>query len=288
MMRSWLFVPGDSERKIAKAESVAADVVILDLEDAVTPDNKAAARARVGEYLQERSERNARLYVRVNPLDSGLTSADLAAVMTGRPDGIMLPKCRSAVDVAALAIDLDALEAAHGIAAGSTAIVPIATELPEALFALGGYGAAGPRLAALTWGAEDLATAIGATANRDDSGNWSAPFQLARSLCLFGAAAAGVAAIDTLHADFRDEAGLMASSRQARRDGFAGKLAIHPDQVGPINAAFTPSVEEIARAEAIVALFAANPGAGTLSLDGQMLDRPHLLQAEHVLRGRIN
>lgn len=286
-MRSWLFVPGDSERKIAKSESVPADVVILDLEDAVAPANKLAGRELVAEYLAGRADRNAQLVVRVNPLDSGLTLTDLAAVIAGRPDAIMLPKCRSAVDVAALAIDLDALEAEHGIAPGTTGIVPIATELPEALFALGGYGAAGPRLKALTWGAEDLATAIGATANRDDAGQWSAPFQLARSLCLFGAAAAGVAAIDTLHADFRDEAGLAASARQARRDGFIGKLAIHPDQVAPINAAFTPSADEIAHAEAVVGLFAANPDAGALSLDGKMLDRPHLLQAKRTLARAI-
>jgi len=282
-MRSWLFVPGDSERKIAKAEGIAADVVILDLEDAVALENKPAARQRVAEYLAGRTGRTARVVVRVNPLDSGLTSADLAAVIAGGPDAIMLPKCRSTVDVAALSVDLDALEAEHGLAPGTVGIVPIATELPEALFALGGYGGAGPRLHALTWGAEDLAAAIGATANRDETGNWSAPFQLARSLCLFGAAAAGVAAIDTLHADFRDEPGLVASARQARRDGFTGKLAIHPDQVAPINAAFTPSADEVAHAEAVVALFAANPGAGALSLDGKMLDRPHLVQAQRVL-----
>jgi len=282
-MRSWLFVPGDSERKIAKAEAIPADVVILDLEDAVAPANKDTARRCVAEYLAGTSARRGKLVVRVNPLDSGLTSADLAAVIAGRPDAIMLPKCRSAVDVAAVGIDLDALEAEHGIAPGATGIVPIATELPEALFALGGYGAAGPRLHALTWGAEDLAAAIGATANRNDAGDWSAPFQLARSLCMFGAAAAGVAAIDTLHADFRDEAGLIASARQARRDGFAGKLAIHPDQVASINAAFTPSADEIAHAEAVIALFAANPGAGALSLDGKMLDRPHLVRAQRTL-----
>jgi citrate lyase subunit beta/citryl-CoA lyase len=285
-MRSWLFVPGDSERKIAKSEGVAADVVILDLEDSVALANKDAGRRLVAEYLAGRGERAARLFVRINPLDSGLSAADLAAVMPGRPDGIMLPKCRSAVDVAALGVDLDALEAEHGVAAGATMVVAIATEVPEALFALGGYAAAGPRLEALTWGAEDLAAAVGALANKDESGNWSAPFQLARSLCLFGAAAAGVVAIDTLHADFRDEAGLIASARQARRDGFLGKLAIHPDQVDPINAAFTPSAEERARAEAIVALFAADPGAGVLSLDGQMLDRPHLVQAQHILARR--
>jgi len=282
-MRSWLFVPGDSERKIAKAEGIPADVVILDLEDAVAPANKDEARGCVAEYLVGATARRAKLVVRVNPLDSGLTSADLAAIIAGRPDAIMLPKCRSAVDVAALGVDLDALEAEHGLAPGAIGIVPIATELPEALFALGGYGAAGARLNALTWGAEDLATAIGATANRDETGDWSTPFQLARSLCLFGAAAAGVAAIDTLHADFRDEAGLAASARRARRDGFTGKLAIHPDQVAPINAAFTPSAEEIANAEAVIALFAANPDAGALSLDGKMLDRPHLVQAQRIL-----
>ena len=282
--RSWLFIPGDSERKLAKAESCAADVVILDLEDSVTPEQKAAARGRIRHYLAAHAAHRAtQLWVRINPLGTAAAAADLAAVIAGRPDGIVQPKTRSSADVIRLGQDLDQLERLHGLAPGSIRILPIATETPAALFAMGGFGQCGVRLAGLTWGAEDLSAAIGASANQETNGAWTAPYQLARSLCLFGAAAAGVAAIDTLHIDYRDAVGLRASCAVARRDGFTGKLAIHPDQVAVINECFVPSAAERAHAQRVIALFAANPGAAALSLDGRMVDLPHLRQAEKTL-----
>ncbi len=282
MYRSMLFVPGDSEKKIVKSESFAPDAVILDLEDSVTLANKPTARAIVSDYLTSANRRCA-LYVRINPLDTHDALTDLAAVMAAKPDGIMLPKAGSANDCVQLSHYLDAFEAQYGTAHGHTRIVPVATEVPEAVFALGNYAIVGARLAGITWGAEDLAAAIGAIDNRDEAGEWSQPFELTRSLCLFGASAAKVAAIDTLHADFKDDAGLAASSRRARRDGFAGRLAIHPAQVAIINEAFTPSEAEVAHAHEVIALFAANPGVGTLGLNGKMLDMPHLVQAQKTL-----
>lgn len=283
MYRSMLFVPGDSEKKIAKGLQTGADAVILDLEDAVAPAQKPTARVMVRELLQKTTVRPCALFVRINPLASGMALDDLAAVMAGAPDGIVLPKAASPQDAVQLAHYLDAFEAQHGIPAGKTRIVPVSTEVPEALFALGSYKVVGPRLAALTWGAEDLAAAIGAISNQNADGNWSEPYQLARSLCLFAASAAAVAAVDTLYADFRNPEGLLAASRQARRDGFAGKIAIHPDQVAVINQAFTPSEDELAHAHRVIELFEANPGAGTLSLDGRMVDMPHLVQARKIV-----
>jgi citrate lyase subunit beta/citryl-CoA lyase len=204
--------------------------------------------------------------------------------MPARPDGIVLPKARSPDEVEALGTRIGHYEAEHDFAIGSTLILPVATETPQALFRLGDYVRCGKRLAGLTWGAEDLAAAVGATRNRNQAGEWTEPYRFVRSLCLFAAHAAGVPAIDTIFADFRDAAGLQRSSEEARRDGFSGKLAIHPDQVEIINRAFTPSAEEVARARRIVDLFEASPGAGTLALDGQMLDRPHLLQARRILQ----
>lgn len=282
MYRSMLFVPGDSEKKIAKSEGFAPDAVILDLEDSVAPMNKPAARCVVSDYLAS-AKRRCAFYVRINPLDTPDALVDLVAVMPARPDGIMIPKARSPQDCITLSHYLDAFEVQNGAEQGRTRIVPVATEVPEAVFALGNYASVGARLAGITWGAEDLAAAIGAIDNRDESGGWSQPFALTRSLCLFGASAAGVAAIDTLHADYKDEAGLAASSRQARRDGFAGRLAIHPAQVAIINDAFTPSEAEVTHAREVVALFAANPGIGTLGLNGKMLDMPHLIQAQKTL-----
>ncbi len=284
MIRSMLFVPGDSEKKIARSEQARADAVILDLEDAVAPANKEAARRLVRDYLlANASQRNCIRFVRINPLAGGEALRDLATIMAGRPHGIVVPKAGSPEEVLRLSCYLDALEAVHGIAAGSTRIVPVATEVPQAMFTLGGYGRVGPRLAALTWGAEDLGAAVGAISNKDDAGQWSQPYQLARSLCLFAAAAAGVAAIDTLYADIHDGAGLAAATRQARRDGFSGKIAIHPAQVEVIHAGFAPSAEETDFAQRIVDAFAAQPEAGTLSLDGRMLDLPHLVQARKTL-----
>jgi len=283
-MRSLLFVPGDSEKKLAKSEGIPADVLILDLEDSVSPENKQSARGRVVEFLSARAVDSRRqVWVRINSLDHAEAGADLAAVIPAGPDGIVLPKPRSPEDLELLGRRIGNYEAEHEMKVGVTRILPIATETPQSLFSLGDYRKCGPRLAGLTWGAEDLSAAVGATTNRDEHGNWTPPYQWVRSLCLFAAHAAGVAAIDTLYADFRDLEGLQRSCAEARRDGFSGKLAIHPDQVEVINRVFTPSADEIGRARRIVALFEANPGAGTLALDGAMLDLPHLVQARKLL-----
>ncbi len=270
-LRSLLFVPGDRPERMAKAAALDVDALILDLEDAVAPTAKAAARAAVAAFLAE--PRRVALFVRINPLDSGLAADDLAAVLPGRPDGIVLPKAEGVASLAALDVMLD----------GDIAILPIATETPAAVFALGSYGGVTPRLCGLTWGAEDLPAAIGAATSREADGSYTAPYQLARSLTLFGAHAAGVPAIETVYPDFRDLDGLAAYAARGRRDGFTGMMAIHPAQLPVINAAFTPSADEIARARAIVDLFAANPGAGALQLDGRMVDAPHLKAARAVL-----
>ncbi len=285
-LRSLLFVPGDSEAKIAKSGGVGADVLIFDLEDSVAAARKPDARRAVLQHLQDVSkDRPSAFFVRINPLDTADALADLEAIMPGRPDGIVLPKSRGAEDIAELSLVLDQMEAALGLDPDSTRIIPVATETPAALFSLGSYIHAGSRLAGMTWGAEDLSAAVGATSYKED-GKWTAPYQLARSLCLFAATAAEVAPIDTLHADFRDQDGLAEAAQKARRDGFTGMLAIHPAQVEIINAAFTPTPEEIAHAEAVVAVFEANPDAGVASLNGKMLDRPHLIQAQKILARR--
>jgi citrate lyase subunit beta/citryl-CoA lyase len=278
-MRSLLFVPADSGRKLARAAEAGADILLLDLEDSVGLHRKPAARQMAAEWLATPGRPAA--FVRVNAFDTGLTFLDLAAVLAARPEGIMLPKCAGAADVARAAAALEALEAREGIAGGSTRILPIATETAGALFTLGGYAGA-PRLAALTWGAEDLAAAVGARANKH-AGRFDDIFGLARALCLAGAANAGVPAIDTVYPDFRDEAGFAAECADARRMGFAGKMAIHPAQVAVINAAFAPTAEERAHAQAIVDAFAANPSAGVVSLGGRMVDRPHLVAARRLL-----
>ncbi len=283
-MRSLLFVPGDSEKKLGKIEGVPADVVIIDLEDSVTPEKKIAARGLASEYLSglDAGERR-RIWVRINPVDHPEAGADLAAVMPGNPGGIVLPKTRSPDDVELVGRRIGTYEAEHEIKVGSTRILPVATETPQSLFSLGEYARCGPRLAGLTWGAEDLSAAVGATTAREADGSWTSPYRLVRNLCLFAAHAAGVDAIDTLYANFQDPEGLEASCTEARRDGFSGKLAIHPAQVDVINRAFTPSEEEIRHARRVVELFEANPGAGTLALDGAMLDIPHLKQAQKIL-----
>jgi citrate lyase subunit beta / citryl-CoA lyase len=282
--RSLLFVPGDSDRKLAKCADSAADIVILDLEDSVAATQKAAARLRVGEYVAARARHTTpQLWVRINPLDTPEAVADLEAIVDSRPAGIVQPKTRSADDLIRLGRLLDELEAQRGLPPGKIGILPIATETPESIFSLGGFRRSSARLYGLTWGAEDLSAAIGATAVKESHGAWTAPYQLVRSLCLFGAAAAGVAAIDTLHADYRDSAGLRASCDEARRDGFTGKLAIHPDQVPVINESFMPSAAEVTEAQRIVALFAASPGMAVLAFDGRMVDIPHLRRAEKTL-----
>ncbi len=283
-MRSLLFVPGDSEKKLGKIGGVPADVVIIDLEDSVTPENKIAARELASEYLSglDADERR-RIWVRINPVDHPEAGADLGAVMPKGPGGIVLPKTRSPDDVELVGRRIGTYEAEHEIKVGSTRILPVATETPQSVFSLGDYARCGPRLAGLTWGAEDLSAAVGAITAREADGSWTSPYILVRNLCLFAAHAAGVDAIDTLYANFRDHEGLEVSCAEARRDGFSAKLAIHPAQIEVINRAFTPSEEEIRHARRVVELFEANPGAGTLALDGAMLDIPHLVQARKIL-----
>lgn len=282
-LRSLLFVPGDSEKKYLKARDLGADGLILDLEDSVAPPNKAAARGMVAAWLCAAAAPGPDLWVRVNALDTGLTTADLAAIVGPGLRGIVLPKSNGGADVARVGHYLDALEAAAGLPEGGLRIIVVATETPAAMFNLGSYAPAHPRLAALTWGAEDLSAVVGSTANKDDDGDWSQPYQLARSLCLMAAAAAEVPALDTLFADFRNDAGLLAACRISRRDGFQGRLAIHPAQVAGINRAFAPSAEELALAQRIVAAFDADPALGTVGIDGVMYDIPHLKQARRTL-----
>jgi citrate lyase subunit beta/citryl-CoA lyase len=286
-MRTFLFVPGDSPRKYARAIEGPADVLILDLEDSVAPDQKAGARLATAGMLEGERSRQ-KLFVRVNALDTGLVLADLAAVMPSRPDGIVLPKCGSAADIRLLSNYLDAFEAASGTEAGRTLILPVATETAQAIFGLGSYSEAGPRLWGLMWGGEDLQASLGATENRQD-GVFHTPYRLARDLCLMGAAAAGVIAVDTVYTDIENLAGLEAECRAARRDGFGAKALIHPKHVEITNAAFSPSEEEVAWARRVVAAFAEAPSAGVLRLDGKMLDKPHLRAAEKVLaQAKVN
>jgi citrate lyase subunit beta/citryl-CoA lyase len=273
-LRSLLFVPGDRPDRMAKALLSGADALILDLEDAVTPAAKPKAREAVAAFLEANAA--ARLWVRVNPLDSAEHDKDLQAILSAHPDGIVLPKAEGGTSVA----DLTRRLSERGNA--TARILAIATETPAAMFQLGTYGGFN-RLAGLTWGAEDLPAAIGAATSREADGRFTPPYELARSLCLFGAAAAGVAPIETVYPAFRDLDGLKAYAARARRDGFTGMMAIHPDQVSVINAAFTPTDAEIAHARRVVEAFAATPAAGALSLDGRMIDRPHLVQAQRLL-----
>jgi len=282
-LRSLLFVPGDSARKFAKAAGIGADALILDLEDSVASSQKQAARDAVAALLDDRASRGWAFFVRVNPFDTGLTLGDLAAVVKPGLDGVLVPKANGATDIARIGHYLDALEECSGMTTGTVKIAVVATETPSAMFALGSYTPAHPRLVGLTWGAEDLAAAIGATGNKEANGRWTDPYRQARSLCLYAAASAGVAPIDTLYADFRDAEGLEADCRRARRDGFTGRIAIHPDQIATINRCFSPSTDEIADARRIVEAFAAQPDAGTLGIDGKMYDIPHLKAAERTL-----
>jgi citrate lyase subunit beta/citryl-CoA lyase len=271
-LRSLLFVPGDRPERFAKAAASGADAVILDLEDSVATERKADARAAVAQWLGE--PRQCLAFVRINPLRGGQARADLEAILPARPDTIVLPKAEGAASIRAL-LDL----------CGSTypPILPIATETPAAIFELGSYRAEAAYLCGLTWGAEDLPAAIGAATSREADGSYTPPFEMVRSLALFAAHAAGVAAIETIYPAIDDAEGLAAFVARARRDGFTGMLAIHPKQVAAINAGFAPSDEEIANARAVVEAFAANPGAGALSLDGRMVDLPHLALARRIL-----
>jgi citrate lyase subunit beta/citryl-CoA lyase len=280
--RSWLFAPGDSEKKMAKAAASNADIALIDLEDAVAVEEKANARALTAAFLKSQAD-TSRLWVRINPLASEHALRDLAAVMPGKPGGIMLPKSRGGHDLVVLDHYLSALEAANGIAIGATRVFPLITETAEGMFTTGTYRNA-PRLVALTWGAEDLADALGASENKNPDGSYGFTYELARSLCLCGAGAAGVAAIDTIQGDYKDLDGLRKRATQCRRAGFRGMLAIHPAQVDVINDAFMPSSEEIAQAQEIVDLFAANPGVGAIGYKDGMLDRPYLARAQLLLK----
>lgn len=280
--RSWLFAPGDSERKMEKATASSADVVIFDLEDAVAEAEKPKARTLVANFLKANAPHRARLWVRINPVQGPHALADLAAVMPGAPAGIMFPKPRGRADAELLDHYLTAFEAAFGLEVGSTKVMLLATEEPSSMLAIGSYAGLS-RVVAMSWGAEDLATALGASDNRGDYGGYDFTYELARSLCLVGSAAAGIAAIETIHGDFRDEAGLRKRATAMRRAGWRGMLAIHPAQVDVINECFSPSAEAIAHAQEIVDVFAANPGVGTIGHKGAMLDRPHLARAQALL-----
>lgn len=284
-MRSWLFVPGDSEAKLGKVASCGADVVIVDLEDAVAPPAKAQARALACRFLETHAQGSGfARWVRINPLDMPLWREDVAAVMPGKPEGIMVPKAAGPEQLQLLAAELYEHEQRMGATTGSTLILPLVSETPAAALGIASYAAdRQPRLAGLTWGAEDLSAAIGASRKRDARGVWADAFRYVRAQVLLTAHARGVMAIDTLHAEFRDLDGLARVAAESYADGFAGMLAIHPSQVPVINAAFTPSETEIAEARAIVNAFSANPGTGALQLDGRMIDQPHLEQARRLL-----
>lgn len=281
-MRSLLFVPGHDARKLARGVVSGADALIVDLEDAVPDADKPRARGLCAEFVAAHRD-DLRLFVRVNGTDTGLILDDLAAVVRARPFGVILPKCGGGPELARLDAQLAALEVRDGIAVGTVRVLPIVTETAAAVLGTGGYAGAGARLVGMTWGGEDLAADIGALANRDAQGRYTEPYRLARSLTLLAATAAQVIAVDAVYIDFRDVDGLRREAADALRDGFTAKLAIHPDQVGPINEAFTPSADAIERARRVIAAFDAAPGAGAVALDGRMLDRPHRRSAERVL-----
>ena len=280
-MRSFLFVPADSERKLARGPESGADALILDLEDSVVPANRPGARRLARAFLDATGSADFRRWVRINPLAGGAALDDLAATVPGKPDGILLPKCVPD-DLRTLDHYLSAFETAASLPLGRVRVIAIATETPAAMFALGNYAGVSPRLEGITWGAEDLAACIGGN-NRRLDGIYDDVYRLARSLCLMAAAAAGVTPIDTIYTDFRDETGLAAECAVARRSGFTAKMAIHPAQIPVINRAFMASDDELAWARKVVALFAANPDAGTIALDGKMIDRPHLTLARRLL-----
>ena len=283
-MRSLLFVPGDSEKKLEKGLTSQADILLIDLEDSVSPERKAAARQITAGFLAENRDRpSPRLFVRINDLASGLADDDLAAVMPSMPHGILLPKSNSGKDVTRLSAKLNVHEARARIAEGITQIIAIITETAIGTLSAATYRDASKRLTGLSWGAEDLSAVIGAATARDDTGLYTDVFRLARALTILGASAADVAAIDTVYIDYRDDDGLARECAEAARDGFTAKLAIHPAQVPVINRAFTPSQEALAQAREIVQAFAADPSAGVIGIDGKMFDRPHLRRAERLI-----
>jgi citrate lyase subunit beta / citryl-CoA lyase len=289
-MRSLLFVPADAPAKLDKALGCGADAIIVDLEDSVAPERKAAARDAAAAFLAAAMGRAHDLHltrpyvlVRINGLATGLADADLDAIVAARPDAIMLPKAEGGASIMHADAKLAAREALHGLPDGHVKIVAIATETAQSLFLAGTYRGASARLTALTWGAEDLSADLGAEANRDGQGQFLDPYRLARTLCLAAAAAAEVLALDTVYVDFRNEAGLRRECEEARRDGFQGKMAIHPAQVATINDVFTPKPAAIASAKAIIAAFEGQPGAGVVGIAGVMYDRPHLAKALRLL-----
>jgi citrate lyase subunit beta/citryl-CoA lyase len=289
-LRSLLFVPADSDRKFAKADACGADALILDLEDSVAPGRKAFARDAVKNLLGA-ATRNWQFFVRINPFGTGLTLEDLVAVVRPGLDGILIPKVNGIQDAELISHYVDVLEVAAGIPAGHVKLLVVATETPAAMLGFAGYvtpnstssSNPSPRLVAMTWGAEDLSAALGALTNKEPNGDWTFPYQVARAQCLFAANAAGVLALDTLYGDYRDQAGLAESCRIARRDGFVGRIAIHPDQIATINECFTPSEADLAHARRVVAAFAAQPEVGTVGIEGKMYDMPHLVAAKRVL-----
>ena len=284
-MRSLLFVPADGGSKLEKATASGADAVILDLEDSIAPERKVHARMAALEFLRAAQSKTPRprLLVRVNGLDTGMTDADLEAVVPGKPDAILFPKAEGGATVTHLDAKLAVREAIAGLPDGTIKILAQTVESAAGLFSAGTYRHSSARLIGMTWGPEDLSAELGAEANREADGTLTEPYRLARSFCLFGAAAAKVPAIETIHVDFRNAEVLRRDTELARRDGFTGRLAIHPAQVAVINEVFTPSAEQIAKATAVVAAFAAQPGAGTVGIDGKMFDRPHLLRAQALL-----
>ncbi len=283
-LRSLLFVPAGDNRKIDRAGRSGADALIFDLEDSVAPERKDTARAMLADYLGSLTgEEPWRVFVRVNPLASAECLSDLIAAVKRHVAGIVAPKIKGPADLVRLGHYLDVAERAAGLPQGRIGLLPVVTETPGAVLGLPAFRPAPPRLIAMTWGGEDLATALGALDKQTPDGQWDDPFRLARSLCLLASAACGVAAIDTLFANYRDPAGLSDACQSARRSGFAGKIAIHPDQVAVINDGFTPAAVEIAEAREVVAAFAAAPGQGAVGLHGRMLDRPHLLLAMRLL-----
>ena len=285
-MRSLLFIPADEEKKLSKGIATGADALILDLEDAVSAARKAAARPIAAQYIAEtRGKANRPLiYVRINALDTNLWEDDVAGIAAALPDGILLPKARAGADVHTLSIALNHAEEKAGAPTGSTRIIALVTETPISLLQLHTYVGSSTRLDGVTWGAEDLSAVLGARTNREDDGRtWTSPYMLARNLCLFTAAAANAQPIDTVFVNFRDEEGLRQECRIAARDGFTGKMAIHPNQVAVMNEVFTPSADEVAQSEDIIKLFADNPDAGALTYRGQMVDRAHVARAERIL-----
>ncbi|ANT52159.1 HpcH/HpaI aldolase/citrate lyase family protein [Mesorhizobium amorphae] len=283
-MRSLLFIPGDSEKKLEKGFGAGADVVIVDLEDSVAAANKASARAIAKSFIASQGQQTRpAIYVRVNDLSTGLTDDDLAALVPAKPDGIMLPKSNSGQDVQQLSAKLRVHEAENGLPDGGIKILPIITETAAGVLAAATYAGASARLAGLTWGAEDLSAAIGAHAARDERGRYTDVFRLARTMTILAAGNAEVAAIDTVFPNFRDMSAFEAECIEAERDGFTGKMAIHPAQVPVINAAFTPSAEAVKHSQAIVEAFAAAGNPGVVGIDGKMVDRPHLRLAERLL-----